>query len=312
VPATGCVHTDISQNCNDNNACTDDSCNPETGCVHTPSTNPQCNELNHFQCYEIKPFAFGRRSASVVDRYGSATVSIRTPNRLCAPSDKRGEDPTAPQDPEHLMGYPDIAGPIRVQNQTIENQFGRVTVNLVRRAFLFVPASKSLQSPPPPLVNPSTDHFQCYLVKRATGTPKFTTIPCVAAVDQFGSHAGFSANALLRQPTRTTAPPRSCSATGRVCVRSGDKEPFTNDQFGPSSASYATSAPSTSVSERPHFGAGTQGGREVRPPQDPRRTTRKPMRGKCTTTSPSAGSARRTATSFTEAPASVPATGSNP
>jgi hypothetical protein len=242
VPATGCVHTDISQNCNDNNACTDDSCNPETGCVHTPSTNPECNELNHFQCYEIKPFAFGRRSASVVDRFGSATVSIRTPNRLCAPSDKRGEDPTAPQDPGHLMGYPDIAGPFRMENQTIENQFGRVTVNLIRRAFLFVPALKSLQSSPPAPVNPATDHFQCYLVKRASGTPRFTTIPGVTAVDQFGSHAMdllrpryfcTPANKNNEDPTAPTHAPQLLCYKARHRVRFGDKQVFTNDQFGP-------------------------------------------------------------------------------
>jgi hypothetical protein len=33
-PATGCVHTPIS--CDDGNVCTTDSCDPATGCVHTP------------------------------------------------------------------------------------------------------------------------------------------------------------------------------------------------------------------------------------------------------------------------------------
>jgi hypothetical protein len=40
-PATGCVHTPIT--CNDNNACTIDTCNPTTGCVYTPII---CNDNN--------------------------------------------------------------------------------------------------------------------------------------------------------------------------------------------------------------------------------------------------------------------------
>jgi hypothetical protein len=69
-PATGCVHTNNTvpcddgnacttqdtcsngscaggppPNCNDSNVCTDDSCNPATGCVHTNNTAP-CNDGN--------------------------------------------------------------------------------------------------------------------------------------------------------------------------------------------------------------------------------------------------------------------------
>ncbi len=69
-PATGCVHTNNSApcsdgsacttadtcsgglcvggpapNCDDSNPCTDDSCNPATGCVHTNNTAP-CNDAN--------------------------------------------------------------------------------------------------------------------------------------------------------------------------------------------------------------------------------------------------------------------------
>jgi cysteine-rich repeat protein len=69
-PATGCVHTpntapcddgdacttiDVCKggtcvgsappNCDDGNVCTDDSCNPATGCVHTPNTAP-CSDFD--------------------------------------------------------------------------------------------------------------------------------------------------------------------------------------------------------------------------------------------------------------------------
>src|SRR6185503_2226804 len=53
VAGVGCVNTDISASCNDNDPCTDDLCDPIQGCQNPPNGNPICNELNHFQCYEI-------------------------------------------------------------------------------------------------------------------------------------------------------------------------------------------------------------------------------------------------------------------
>jgi hypothetical protein len=44
-PATGCVYTDNSAACNDGNVCTDDSCNPATGCVYTNNA-AACNDGN--------------------------------------------------------------------------------------------------------------------------------------------------------------------------------------------------------------------------------------------------------------------------
>jgi hypothetical protein len=239
-PATGsCVFTP-ALNCDDNNPCTDDSCNPVTGCVNTPNGNPQCEELNHFQCYEIKPFAFARRTATVEDQYGTATVSIRTPNRLCAPSDKRGEDPTAPLDPEHLDAYPSLSRPVREPNQRVTNQFGQLKLDLIRRSFLMVPTAKSLVSQPSPLPNPITNHFQCYLVRRSTGEPRFQPIRGVGAVDQFGSHAMdlLRPRYLCTPANKNDENPGAESGTqGLLCykakhrVRFGDREPFIADQF---------------------------------------------------------------------------------
>jgi hypothetical protein len=44
-PATGCVNTDTSAACDDGNACTADSCDPATGCVNT-DTSAACNDGN--------------------------------------------------------------------------------------------------------------------------------------------------------------------------------------------------------------------------------------------------------------------------
>ncbi|MGH7895446.1 MAG: DUF7450 family protein, partial [Candidatus Binatia bacterium] len=190
VPASGCTFTDISAQCDDDLVCTIDSCDPQQGCVHTPSTAPECVGPNHFQCYEVKPFAFGRiGGVTVQDRYGSVSPPIRTPHPFCLPSDKRGEDPSAATDKDHLLGYADPLGPVRIPNQVVTNQFGSVTVDLIRRTYLMVPTAKSLSGPTPPLATPVADHFQCYLVKRSTGTARFVPQRGVAATDQFGSHA---------------------------------------------------------------------------------------------------------------------------
>jgi hypothetical protein len=241
IPASGECETTGETQCNDNNPCTDEACNPATGqCVSTPNNNPQCQELNHFQCYEIKPFSFARRTATVEDQYGTATVSVRGPNRLCAPSDKRGEDPTAPLDPEHLVAYPSISSPIREPNQRVTNQFGQVKLDIIRRTFLMVPAAKSLVSQPSPLQNPVTSHFQCYLVRRSNGEPRFQPIRGVAAVDQFGSHGLdiLRPRYLCTPADKNNENPGAETGTqGLLCykskhrVRFGDREPFVADQF---------------------------------------------------------------------------------
>jgi hypothetical protein len=139
----------------------------------------------------VKPFAFAQRSVTVEDRYANGPVTLRSPSRLCAPSSKqRGtnppEDPTAPSDPDHLMGFPSRGVVTRASNQTVLNQFGTVTLDVVRRSFLMVPTAKGLNAPPPPLASPP-DHYECYLVRRSTGTPRFAKIPGLTGVDQFGS-----------------------------------------------------------------------------------------------------------------------------
>ena len=241
VAGVGCVNQDISPTCDDNDPCTTDSCHPVLGCQNVPNQNPECLGLNHFQCYEIKPFQFPRRTVTVADRYGSATVTIRPPNNLCAPSDKRGEDPEAPTDPEHLTTFPIIGPAVRVNNVTVANQFGNVKLDLTRRAHLMVPTSKSLVSPPPPLASP-IDHFQCYRVRRSIGSARFTVKRGIPVVDQFGSHAVD----LLRPrffcvpANKNNEDPGAINHTeDLLCYKTEHKarftgrEPFINHQFGP-------------------------------------------------------------------------------
>ena len=241
IPSSGECETTGEVMCNDNDPCTDDVCNPETGqCVSTPNNNPECVGERHFQCYEIKPFAFARRSVSVQDRFTDASVTVRAPSALCAPSDKNGEDPNAPLDPEHLANFPVTGSAPQVQNVSVTNQFGTVQVDLVRRSSLLVPTAKGLASQPGPLVNPVIGHFQCYRVRRSAGTPRFTPISGVAATDQFGAH-GLDVLRLRSLCVPANKNDENPSAPGsdaallcyktRQRVRFGELSPFIDDQF---------------------------------------------------------------------------------
>jgi hypothetical protein len=154
----------------------------------TPTTVP-LSSLDHFQCYEIKPRTLPAIPPVLVeDQFGEHTETVRYPHRLCAPADKRDEFPDAPTHREHLIGHVVQVDRVKVPNLSVVNQFGTVTLDVVRPDVLMVPTLKSLtQNPPATLPNPTVDHFQCYRVKRSKGTPKFQKILGVKVDDQFGT-----------------------------------------------------------------------------------------------------------------------------
>ena len=162
---------------------------PTVTATHTPTPVPtrtppgEPPPLDHFQCYEIhRP-----KSALTVtldDAFGPGTVTLKKPKRLCAPADKNGEDPTAPLDPDHLTAYTIKQTAPRFQRQrgqVVVNQFGAVTLDVVKPDRLLVPTTKSLDAPPDLLDPFFVDHFKCYRIAyakyRASG---------IQITDQFG------------------------------------------------------------------------------------------------------------------------------
>jgi hypothetical protein len=140
--------------------------------------------LKHFDCFEIHRPALNRTDVSLVDDFGSSTVTVKRGKRFCAPASKNGEDASAVDDPAHLTFYtlkqttPRFA---KVRGVTIANEFGTFHVDVLKPAALLVPTAKSLVSTPQPLGEP-IDHFKCYWL---TGT-QFKTGP-LAVEDQFGT-----------------------------------------------------------------------------------------------------------------------------
>ena len=208
----------------------------------TTTTSPTTSTTlpNHFQCYEIKK---GPKTpiggVTVVDQFGSSTVTLTRSDRLCAPTDKEDEDPTAPADPDHLKGYQDTHTRPRVLNQVITNQFGSIILDVTKPKFLLVPAAKGLAGPPLPLVGPTTDHFQCYKVKKSRGAPRFARINGVSAEDQFGTYTVdlvkprwlcAPANKNGEDPTAPTHPSHLLCYKTKT-QRFNERTVFTNDQF---------------------------------------------------------------------------------
>ncbi len=179
------------------------SATPTVTLTPTPGPTPTFGPLDHFTCYGAGATKGSTRflgivnppGVSLVDEFGSSTVAVRKPSVLCAPTDDRGGDPSAPAHPEHLMGFPirhkgKLVFPTRLKVVDEFNAGPReLFVDPKRQSQLLVPSVKSLAGPTP-LATPAafvTDHFQCYRVFVTPRTPRFVAVPGVALDDQFGS-----------------------------------------------------------------------------------------------------------------------------
>jgi hypothetical protein len=131
--------------------------------------------LRHFQCYGLANAASRDVPVTLADTFGSRSVTVGKPNALCAPADKNGEDPAAPDDPGYLTAYGITRGGHfgRVPAQTVQNQFGTLTVDVVTPRALLVPSAYSPDAPPSSPVGAFLPHFTCYDVRITGGTPKF-------------------------------------------------------------------------------------------------------------------------------------------
>ena len=217
-------------------------CTSSCDCVFVvPTTTPTTTstttttEPEHQQCYEIKPAAFNGPTVTAQDQFGTVSLPLIFPHRLCAPVDKNQEginDPT-----EHLTGYKTRAVFSKRLNHTVVNQFGTLQVDIIRPDMFMVPTAKNGV----PIALPTGDHFTCYKVKRSRGTPKFVK-QTVTVQDQFQS-----ASELVIKPVRLCCPankngedPTAPSHLGHIlCYKAKSQTKFgtlvvqIDNQFGP-------------------------------------------------------------------------------
>lgn len=155
---------------------------PTTTLTPTPTPVP-----GHFQCYEVDRQPFSTiPGVTLSDVFApDSTVNVRRLKRLCAPANKNGEDPAAPLRPDHLAGFEIRRSDPRFPtlfNQSVTNQFGTTTVDLLRPDILMVPSSKSLIGSPDAPDPATIDHLTCYKVKGGRKRVSGVTVQ-----DQFGT-----------------------------------------------------------------------------------------------------------------------------
>jgi len=142
-PPTTCS----SNSCSNSNSGDTGDTGDTAGTPSTPGSGSADGAiLDHFQCYGLLCSAkFQKRPVTLVDRYGTCNVTLCKLRSLCSPADKNGEDPSAVDDPGNLVEYGIHKDkPLdRIKDQSVTNQFGTVTVDLVSRQTLLVPSSVS-------------------------------------------------------------------------------------------------------------------------------------------------------------------------
>ena len=107
--------------------------------------------LDHFESYAARvtqgTAPFVSQSVNLVDRFGSRTMLVRKPTNLANPADVANQEPAAPSDDEHLVGYQlkKPAGAPRfakVLDQQVSNApFGTLFVDVVKPVRLLEPSS---------------------------------------------------------------------------------------------------------------------------------------------------------------------------
>lgn len=215
----------------------------QTSSITTPSPL-------HFSCYEVPrgnmPDVTG---LSLIDRFGSTTASGIEVKRICAPTDKNNEDPTAVAAPAPLTAFTVVTtgGSFsKPKNVHVANQFGNPELDIVAPVPLLEPSSKSLTpQPPPPLPATDVPQFQCYKTTNVTGDKNITNIN---VKDQFTNpFGGVTLDVDKRGPFRLCVPVNKngedpsapSNPNALLCYKTQDdkllfsqKTAFVTNQFG--------------------------------------------------------------------------------
>jgi hypothetical protein len=64
---------------------------PTRKSLETDPGPPDGLGLDHFQCYHVKNAQTRRHDVQVTDQFGTLTVAVKRPYRVCVPADKNGE-----------------------------------------------------------------------------------------------------------------------------------------------------------------------------------------------------------------------------
>lgn len=143
-------------------------CNPAQ-----KNKEPWVNRDAHLECYSIdrtQP-SFTEQKVLVRNQFGSDTLTVVRPHRLCLPTSKTKArtNPaklTAEQLIDHFRCYAVKGSKFAERKVAIRDQFGREGARLLRARLLCAPVLKNKT----PALHP-VQHLVCYTLKRAVTTP---------------------------------------------------------------------------------------------------------------------------------------------
>jgi outer membrane protein assembly factor BamB len=158
-----------------------------------PPALPAAVRIDHFQCYRARrargTAKFEKvRGVTVVDEFGTMTVDVKRPRRLCVPVDKNGEAPDAPTHTDNLMCYR-----VKVTRGTPKftalspvfgnNEFGSDSLAALRPEMLCVPSLISSPNLPTTTTTSTTSTTTVVVSSTTTTTLLYTWAQVHAALD---------------------------------------------------------------------------------------------------------------------------------
>ncbi len=175
---------DAGEQCDDGNVVSGDGCSATCGLETAGGvdrhlcylTKPEKNSLSVFEV---------ARGVTLADRLETLTVNVKGPDLLCNPADVGGSGIVNPA--AHLRTYPvtPVKGSPKFTKRVgigVVTELGALTVDLIQRDDLMIPASKSLTGPVSPPGANAGDRYRCYVAKVTSGPDDQE----VFVSDQFG------------------------------------------------------------------------------------------------------------------------------
>lgn len=198
---------------------------PSAKSLASPPTALGAPVTDHFTCYKIRTSPgtpkFAPRLATVVaDQFGSLSVNVMKPRKMCVATNQSNEEPGAELHGEHLLCYQVKAvtsfTPVRAYTA---NQFGNETLDVKKPFELCIAAQLNPSAPTPtptltivstPTVTPTSTAPTATATLTPSPTPTFTPDATVTAT-----------RTATPTVTRTPTPTATATPISRVCTIGG-------------------------------------------------------------------------------------------
>jgi hypothetical protein len=194
---------------------------PSNKSLVSAPTAPGSPATDHFTCYKLRispgtPKFLARLASVVGDQFGSLSVNIVKPRKLCVATNKENEEPGAELHGEHLICYQvklqSSFTPVRAYTA---NQFGNETLDVKKPVELCIAAQLNPANATPtatqtpnvtPTVTPTSTAPTATPTISATPTPTFTV-----------ANPPTATRTATPTPTRTPTPTVTASPLSRTC-----------------------------------------------------------------------------------------------